>query len=392
MIQVLTRDNLGVDFDTAGAITSGKVNVKRATLSTYGVVRLSDIYSPSSPVALPIGSTAEGTVIGANTPAAGSFSVLTVTSQATFQAAVLAPNKLTVLSQAVTLNGATHNAAGTDYAIGVNTVGSTSGSYDLNRNNSNRGFFKLTNSDDLQLGTPIAKSVDVITSGASRINVAANGVTTLKSPVIAESTINGVAPALSDNSTAFVTSAWVKSQGYHSSAGLTTFTSLTVTADTRLGQSSSDDFTVSATSTFESPAYFLQPAHLTAPSLLDNSDKAVSSAWVKSQGYGASGTSLALGASSTLDLSGSIRLFQKVIAANTEFLVTNVPDPGIVCFFLLDLTNAGAFSFTGSWWNAVKWQGGLPPTLTASGRDLLGFLTYDGGVTWTGSRLLGDIS
>lgn len=204
--------------------------------------------------------------------------------------------------------------------------------------------------------------------------------------------MNGVAPALSDNSTAFVTSAWVKSQGYHSSAGLTTFTSLTVTTDTLLGQSSSDDLTVSATSTFESPAHFLQPAHLTAPSLLDNSDKAVSSAWVKSQGYGASGTSLALGAGSTLDLSGSIRLFQKVIAANTEFLVTNVPDPGIVCFFLLDLTNAGAFSFTGSWWNAVKWQGGLPPTLTASGRDLLGFLTYDGGVTWTGSRLLGDIS
>lgn len=392
MIQVLTKANLGSDFDTAGAITPGKVNVKRATLSVPGVVRLTDIYAPSSPVALPAGSTAEGTVIGANTPAAGSFSVLTVVSQATLQGSLAAPNKLTVLSQAVTLNGATHNAAGTDYAVGVNTVGSTSGSFDLNRNNSNRGFFKLTNTDDLQLGTPIAKAVGVVTSGVTRISVAANGVTTFSSPVVAENTVHGVTPALSDNSTAFVTSAWVKSQGYHSSAGLTTLSALTVTSNTILGQSSSDTLTVSASSTFESPALFLNTARLTAPSLLDNSDKAVSSAWVKSQGYGASGTSLALGAGNTMDLSGSIRLFQKTITANTGFLVTNVPDPGIVCFFLLDLNNAGAFNLTGTWWNAVKWQGGLPPTLTAAGRDLLGFLTYDGGVTWTGSRLLGDIS
>jgi len=44
-----------------------------------------------------------------------------------------------------------------------------------------------------------------------------------------------------------------------------------------------------------------------------------------------------------------------------------------------------------SWWSGVKWTGGFSPALTVSGRDVLGFFTYDGGTTWTGLVLGLDV-
>lgn len=85
--------------------------------------------------------------------------------------------------------------------------------------------------------------------------------------------------------------------------------------------------------------------------------------------------------------SGSV--FSKTISANTTFSVTNVPAAGNVCSFLLDLTNGGAYSIT--WWSGVKWAGGVAPSLTSSGRDVLAFFTYDGGTTWTGLLLGRDV-
>ena len=76
-------------------------------------------------------------------------------------------------------------------------------------------------------------------------------------------------------------------------------------------------------------------------------------------------------------------VFSKTISANTAFTVTNVPSTGTVACFILDLTNGG--SKTVSWstgFTAVKYAGGSAPTLTASGRDLLGFITHDGGSIW----------
>ena len=74
--------------------------------------------------------------------------------------------------------------------------------------------------------------------------------------------------------------------------------------------------------------------------------------------------------------------FSKTITANTTFSVLNVPNTGTAVTFLLDLTNGGSFSIT--WWSGVKWSNGLAPSLTASGRDVLGFFTHDGGITWSG--------
>jgi hypothetical protein len=82
-------------------------------------------------------------------------------------------------------------------------------------------------------------------------------------------------------------------------------------------------------------------------------------------------------------------VFTKTITAATTFTVSGTPPAGVVASFLLDLTNAGAFTIT--WWSGVKWPGGSPPSLSAAGRDVVGFFTYDGGTTWTGLLVGRDI-
>lgn len=81
--------------------------------------------------------------------------------------------------------------------------------------------------------------------------------------------------------------------------------------------------------------------------------------------------------------------FTKTISVNTTFTVSNVPTSGIAASFVLELTNAGAYTIT--WWTSIKWASGTAPTLTASGRDVLGFYTHDGGTTWTGLVLGKDV-
>lgn len=85
-----------------------------------------------------------------------------------------------------------------------------------------------------------------------------------------------------------------------------------------------------------------------------------------------------------LDLA-TANLFTKTIGEDTAFTLSNVPATGKVACFILDLTNGAAFTIT--WWAGLTWPGGVAPTLTASGRDMLGFITHDGGTTWTGLLL-----
>jgi hypothetical protein len=81
--------------------------------------------------------------------------------------------------------------------------------------------------------------------------------------------------------------------------------------------------------------------------------------------------------------------FTRTISGTTTLTVSNVPTTGTAASFILDLTNGG--SATVNWWANVKWAGGVAPTLTAAGRDSLGFYTYDGGTIWTGLVLGLDI-
>ena len=81
--------------------------------------------------------------------------------------------------------------------------------------------------------------------------------------------------------------------------------------------------------------------------------------------------------------------FSKTISTTTTFTVSNVPTTGTVASFILDLTNGG--SATVNWWSNVKWAGGTAPTLTASGRDILGFFTHNAGTIWNGLVLGKDV-
>ena len=90
----------------------------------------------------------------------------------------------------------------------------------------------------------------------------------------------------------------------------------------------------------------------------------------------------------TIDLSLA-NVYTATVTGNVTMSVSNVPASGSSVSFTLDLTNGGAFTIT--WWTNMKWAGGTAPTLTAAGRDVLGFFTHDGGTTWTGLVLGKDI-
>jgi hypothetical protein len=95
-------------------------------------------------------------------------------------------------------------------------------------------------------------------------------------------------------------------------------------------------------------------------------------------------------AMAALDVNISLgNYFTKTITAISTLTVSNVPATGTVASFILDLTNGGAFAIT--WWANMKWASGTAPTLTASGRDILGFFTHDAGTTWNGLVLAKDI-
>lgn len=88
-----------------------------------------------------------------------------------------------------------------------------------------------------------------------------------------------------------------------------------------------------------------------------------------------------------IDLSTG-NVFTKTISGATTLTVSNTPTTGAAASFILELTNAGSAAIT--WFSGVKWAGGTAPTLTASGVDVLGFYTWDGGTTWRGFVLSKD--
>ena len=99
-------------------------------------------------------------------------------------------------------------------------------------------------------------------------------------------------------------------------------------------------------------------------------------------------TRVALGAGTTLNLAEG-NCFTKTVTGSTSFTLSNVPNAGTTLSFLLDITNGGAFAVT--WPTGTRWAAGAAPELTPSGRDLLGFMTHDGGVTWNGVMIAGDL-
>jgi hypothetical protein len=79
--------------------------------------------------------------------------------------------------------------------------------------------------------------------------------------------------------------------------------------------------------------------------------------------------------------------FTKTAAGNLTWTFSNTPASRVVGF-VLQLTNGGAFAMT--WPASVDWPAGTAPTLTASGVDILVFITNDGGTTWRGAISMKD--
>ena len=66
----------------------------------------------------------------------------------------------------------------------------------------------------------------------------------------------------------------------------------------------------------------------------------------------------------------------------TTWTFSNPTASDELCSFSIKLVNGGAFAQT--WPASVDWPSATAPTLTASGTDVLVFITCDGGTTWYG--------
>lgn len=97
----------------------------------------------------------------------------------------------------------------------------------------------------------------------------------------------------------------------------------------------------------------------------------------KSNAIGASNIDLSLG-----------NIFTKTISGATTFTLSNVPASGTVSSFILELTNP---STNVTFWSNVRWPSGVTPVFTATGKDILGFYTIDGGSNWNGFVLGYDV-
>jgi hypothetical protein len=78
----------------------------------------------------------------------------------------------------------------------------------------------------------------------------------------------------------------------------------------------------------------------------------------------------------------SANFFSATSTAATTWAFSNPVASGDFGGFVLELTNGGAY--TQAWPAAVDWPAGTAPTLTASGKDILVFVTRDGGTIYHG--------
>jgi len=100
------------------------------------------------------------------------------------------------------------------------------------------------------------------------------------------------------------------------------------------------------------------------------------------QYYGATHNVLGSGSGSrTIDLTSGNYVSATASGACTWTFSSALTSPNATGF-VLELTNGGIGTQT--WPASVDWPGGTAPTLTASGVDVLVFITDDGGTTWRG--------
>jgi hypothetical protein len=85
---------------------------------------------------------------------------------------------------------------------------------------------------------------------------------------------------------------------------------------------------------------------------------------------------------------GQPDIVSRTVSGATSWTFSAPPAAGTVSCRFLELTNGG--SGTQTWPTSVKWEGGVAPTLTAAGMDVLAFYTRDGGANYRGVLLSKD--
>jgi hypothetical protein len=125
--------------------------------------------------------------------------------------------------------------------------------------------------------------------------------------------------------------------------------------------------TASITGTATVTAVQMADNNLIRPKLLDYA--------IKGSALGNTGTA------ATINFE-SANFFSATSTAATTWAFTNPVASGDFGGFVLELNNGGAYTQT--WPAAVDWPAGAAPTLTASGKDLLVFVTRDGGTIYHG--------
>jgi hypothetical protein len=125
--------------------------------------------------------------------------------------------------------------------------------------------------------------------------------------------------------------------------------------------------TASITGTATVTAVQMADNNLIRPKLLDYA--------IKGSALGDTGTA------ATINFE-SANFFSATSTAATTWAFTNPVASGDFGGFVLELNNGGAYTQT--WPGAVDWPAGTAPTLTASGKDLLVFVTRDGGTIYHG--------
>jgi hypothetical protein len=125
--------------------------------------------------------------------------------------------------------------------------------------------------------------------------------------------------------------------------------------------------TASVTGTATVTAVQMADNNLIRPKLLDYA--------IKGSALGDTGTA------ATINFE-SANFFSATSTAATTWAFSNPVASGDFGGFVLELNNGGAYTQT--WPAAVDWPAGTAPTLTASGKDLLVFVTRDGGTIYHG--------
>lgn len=86
-------------------------------------------------------------------------------------------------------------------------------------------------------------------------------------------------------------------------------------------------------------------------------------------------------------LNGSYNYFRYTATGNYTISFTGITN-NRAWFGTLELTNGGAYTVT--WDSAIKWPGGVAPTLSSSGTDVIQFVSSDGGLNIRGILSIAD--